>query len=243
MTSRPAATRCISYQTAGNSICRCGSLASIGRPLSVRGPATTQLLLSCRAARSGAATRGRGPIGASVPALPDGPVPRRRRSARPRLATDSWRRRHDRHFGTPEPEPPGPSVEHGRGIRRIAPASRCASPAPNSPATAARTSSAWWFSASRHASSRPTASESTGVHGAGVIRSIWNSSGRWRPIIAAATALTPAGVALERRAHRGTGPLPFGFGRRPEAKRQEPLVDRQRPLAKDLRQPARVARR
>ena len=42
--SRPAATRCSSYQTEGNSIGRCGSFARIARPLFVFRPATTQLL-------------------------------------------------------------------------------------------------------------------------------------------------------------------------------------------------------
>jgi hypothetical protein len=50
MTSRPAATRCISYQTDGNSTSRCGSLASRGRPVLVRAPDSTQLLLLPRLA-------------------------------------------------------------------------------------------------------------------------------------------------------------------------------------------------
>src|SRR5688572_28163811 len=48
--SRSAATRCISYHTVGNSICRCGSLASIGRPPLVLLAASTQLLLLPRRA-------------------------------------------------------------------------------------------------------------------------------------------------------------------------------------------------
>src|ERR671912_2292686 len=44
-TSRSAATKCISYHTDGNSICKCGSLASIGRPPLVLRAASTQLLL------------------------------------------------------------------------------------------------------------------------------------------------------------------------------------------------------
>src|SRR5688572_5549896 len=50
ITSRSAATRCISYHTDGNSICRCGSLARIGRPAFVRRFANTQLLLLARRA-------------------------------------------------------------------------------------------------------------------------------------------------------------------------------------------------
>src|SRR6186997_2759159 len=50
ITSSPPATRCISYQVDGNSICRCGSLARIGLPLFVLLPAITQLLLLPRRA-------------------------------------------------------------------------------------------------------------------------------------------------------------------------------------------------
>src|SRR5688500_8155517 len=49
-TSRSAATRWISNHTDGNSICRCGSLARIGRPALVRRFARTQLLLFARRA-------------------------------------------------------------------------------------------------------------------------------------------------------------------------------------------------
>src|SRR5215216_4449418 len=52
-TFRSAATRCSSYQSDGISRARCGSLASSGRPVLVRVPDTTQLLLPAgRAARS-----------------------------------------------------------------------------------------------------------------------------------------------------------------------------------------------
>src|SRR5262245_34747090 len=44
-TSSPADAKCISYHTDGNSICKCGSFANIGRPLCVFRPETTQLLL------------------------------------------------------------------------------------------------------------------------------------------------------------------------------------------------------
>ena len=44
-TSRSAATTWASYQIAGISTCRCGSLASSGRPVAVRMPDSTQLLL------------------------------------------------------------------------------------------------------------------------------------------------------------------------------------------------------
>ena len=64
ITSRPAATRCISYQTDGNSICRCGSLARIGRPPScVRRPAPS--CCCCRAARRPPATRDRAGVACS----------------------------------------------------------------------------------------------------------------------------------------------------------------------------------
>ena len=190
MTSRPAATRCISYQTDGNSTSRCGSLASSGRPLAVRLPAITQLLLLPRLAIGCSHSRPAGQSRRRVAARPDrarllpcGPRRRQRDGA-------TRRRRRAGGCGAAPGLGASPStVGASAGIVR---ASCRAASAPSFCATAARTSSDWWFSASRHASSRPTASVSTGVHGAGVMPSTCISIGRWRGPRAAATAFTPA---------------------------------------------------
>ena len=63
ITSSPAATRCISHHTDGNSICKCGSLARIGRPLFVRRGASTQLLLLPRRALADSHSR---PVGSGL---------------------------------------------------------------------------------------------------------------------------------------------------------------------------------
>ena len=84
VTSSPAATRCISYQIDGNSTIRCGSLASIGRPVAVRLPLITQLLLLPRLAIGCSHSRPTGHSTASLAAWPDAPAPSA--TARPRSA-------------------------------------------------------------------------------------------------------------------------------------------------------------
>src|SRR5688572_9010935 len=78
-TSRSAATRCISNHTDGNSICRCGSLARIGRPALVRRLASTQLLLFARRADADSHSKPAGSLRAggdgSCAAIATGGVP------------------------------------------------------------------------------------------------------------------------------------------------------------------------
>ncbi len=171
ITSRPEATRCISYQTDGNSICRCGSFARIGRPDFVLPPASTQLLLLPR--RAPAASHSR---------------PAGQRSSRfcQLLCPQSslWQGENGR-------QAPLRRTIAGE-VAGYRPVSSRATASPNFRARAPRTSSAWWFSASRHASSRPTASESIGSHAGGVMPRSWNSIGRIRPTNSADAAFTPA---------------------------------------------------
>ena len=161
MTSRPAATRCISYQTPGNSICRCGSLASSGRPLAVRRPAMTQLFEPprralgrshsspagqsaghCRACWRSQPSRGPGAAGAAVVSRA-GP-----------LATASRRRRRRSldHASAPRPDSARQAAAPRR--RRIARPARAARARPGGSRPAARPAAAR-RPANRPASTRP----------------------------------------------------------------------------------------
>ncbi len=166
---------CTSYQIDGISTWRCGSLASNGRPVFVRDPAITQLLLSpARAVRSSHSSPG-GMAGVSSRACPD-PIGCGALAGAAVAACGA-----------------GAAASRIAGAPGgIGPMSRLVSAGPIARVSRPRTSSPRRFSARRQASSRATASESTGVHASGVTPSSRNSGGRFQRPIAAVAALTPA---------------------------------------------------
>ena len=134
-TSRPAATTWASYQMAGISTCRWGSLASSGRPVAVRMPDSTQLLLPPARAVMSSHSRPGGSGGVSRRALAEASG---RSEARPGTAGAPW--------------PIASRIAGASGGRP--PSSRFASAAPTARVSRPRTSSPRRFSARRQASSR-----------------------------------------------------------------------------------------